>query len=238
MNELRTIKYTTALMAAVFAAMATSAVIKNEPDEDKVEEVLKELGEKHWYEDMDIDDFGSLKAEDKSTGAETYFHIFFSFKDSFYRVIIFDNDQRYIGYYETPLEPVDMEEGAVLVDSGDGSTYYRLPVSMENFPERVKTGTRISKFVKNKKLKPLQDNMQTAEAESGNVQDQDDSAPDYRDWTVEVDGREITFNAVYIKTDGGDIYLKESKRGLVNDFPYHIFSEEDQDYLKDRLLNQ
>jgi hypothetical protein len=217
-----------------------SAVIKNEPDEDIVVEDLKELGEKHWHKDMDVDEFGSLRVEDPATGDDTYFHIFFSYLNEEYRVIIYDNNEQYLGYYKTPLEPVDMEEGAVLVDSGDGSSYYKLPVTTEEFPERMRLGLNFVNFIKNQQLK--RESAPVAKAESGSEESADkpanDSEPEYRTWTVSINNKDVTFNAVFVKNDGPQIYLKESKRGLENNFSYQIFSEKDQTYLKDLLLNQ
>ncbi|MDF7809167.1 hypothetical protein P4E94_17100 [Pontiellaceae bacterium B12219] len=219
---------------------SASAIIKNVPDEDAVEEYLEELGEQHWHEDLDVDKFGSLQVKDPASGKDTYFHLFRAYLDKKYRVIVYDNNEQYIGFYETPLEPVAVEEGAVLVSSGDGTSYYKLPVTTEEFPRRMRLGLTFANFIKNQQL-AKESATETKPASSLNkngAETEERAGPTYREWTVSVNNQEITFNAVFLKHEGSRIYLKESKRGLENDFPIHIFSEKDKAYLKNLLLNQ
>lgn len=226
---------TTVIPLLFITGRSAEAVRKNPPDERDVEDILIELGNDHWVKDMDVDELGSTRVEDPVTEEDTYFHIYSSYVDDSekYRIIVFDNDQRYLGYYRSAFEPVDFEENAVLLDARDGSSYFKLPLSTEGFPSRVRTGMAITTFVENKNVEPDPDAaVSTAPAP---VTETDPDEPQYRDWTVNIGDREITFNAVFVRRDGDEIVLKESKQGKVNGIPGHLFSEKDQEYLKDIL---
>ncbi|MDZ8117662.1 hypothetical protein [Pontiella agarivorans] len=226
---------TTVIPLLFIIVRSAEAVRKNPPDEKEVEEILIELGDDHWVKDMDVDEFASSRIEDPVTEEDTYLHIYTSYVDASekYRIILFDNEQRYLGYYRSRFEPVDYEENAVLVDAEDGSTYFRLPLSTEGFPSRVRTGLSITTFIENEHIEP--DPGPETHDEQQPVQESDPDEPQYRDWTVNIRDREITFNAVFVRRDGDKIVLKESKQGKVNGIPGQLFSEKDQEYLKDIL---
>jgi len=60
---------------------------------------------------------------------DTYYNAFCGvLKDGTYHVIIYDNNLNYLGFYKTEFEPVDYEEGAILLNGADGGDYYKIPI--------------------------------------------------------------------------------------------------------------
>ena len=219
-----------------------AATKKNDPNKKEVEKILKEIGGEHYVDDMKINDICTLDFEDPKTEEDVYYHIYSgSLRKGGYHLIIFDNKPEYLGYYSVSFEPADYEEGAVLLDSGDsdedGNTYWHtVALDVDGPPEKIRIdGTPVS-FVKNP-------NREAEEKMNGSdgapmlvVPEKEKSASgeviDYRDWTITMQGKEITVNAIFEKIEGGKVYIKNAKNGRVAAVPGSALSEEDKEYVK------
>jgi hypothetical protein len=225
---IRTTLRKTLTVALVLAVAATTwGAKKNEPDEP--EEILKTVGGKHYIEDMDINSVGSMEVENEETEEESYFHIYSSYADERYRVIIFDNTPEYLGYYETNFEPAGYEEGVVLLDAGDGESYFRIPLDYKGPKDSVMIDGLPSAFVKNEKLEQKRAVEAAKAAQSGS---QEELQPEYREFVLIKGGNKIPVEAIYIKQAGNKVTLKRKKDGKRNDFPLNMLSKEDQEYVK------
>jgi hypothetical protein len=83
--------------------MNTLGISKNYPKEADVESMLKNANEPHRLVGK-VDKIGSLKINN------TYYHVFSgTLEQNTYRIIIFDNEKKYLGYYYTGVcEPIDL----------------------------------------------------------------------------------------------------------------------------------
>jgi hypothetical protein len=208
------------------AGIATNALAgkKNEPK--KPEKILEEIGGTHFVEKMKVSDVGSVKMKDRKSGDETYFHVYSSYVNDKYRVIIFDNKPTYLGYYETDLEPTDYEEGAVLLDTGDGENFERIRLSAKGPNEKISIDGVPSKFVKNEKAEA------DKKAEAAVAAADEKIQPEYREWTIINRGKKVPVQAIFVKQAGNKVFLKEKTRGITKPFPVNSLSRPDQEYLK------
>ncbi len=216
--------------AAVLTASALDAMAgkKNEPK--KPEEILKKIGGTHFTEKMKINDVGSVKVKDRKTGDETYFHVYSGYANDKYRVIIFDNKPTYLGYYETDLEPTDYEEGAILLDSGDGENFERIRLTAKGPNDKISIDGTPSKFIKNEKAEA--DKKAEAAAQAAIAKANEPIQPEYREWTFNNRGKKINFTAIYVKQAGSKVFLKEKSRGITKPFAIQNLCKEDKEYIK------
>ena len=206
-------------LALICMASMSFSEKKNPPRNTRaVEQALMEAGEPHFPEDIDVQKLGPIKHN------ETYFHAYAASLDTNYRVLFFNNTPTYLGYYEVAFEPVDYEEGAVLL-AGGGGTYFSLPLSKEGpAKEVVIDGTPIPFIINEKATKGPE---KTTEDESSD-------APKivYRMWTVNIKGRDIPVKALFVKKEGSQIFLQDEKRGIVKGFSLSKLGKEDVAYLR------
>ena len=192
---------------------------KNPPRNTRaVEQALMEAGEPHFPEDIDVQKLGPIKHN------ETYFHVYAASLDANYRVLFFNNTPTYLGYYEVAFEPVDYEEGAVLL-AGGGGTYFSLPLSKDGPAKEVVIDGTPSLFIINEK------------ATKGPAKTTEDNPSDtpkivYRMWTVNIKGRDIPVKALFVKKEGSQIFLQDEKRGIVKGFSLSKLGKEDVAYLR------
>ncbi|MBT8042249.1 MAG: hypothetical protein HKP10_02500 [Kiritimatiellales bacterium] len=215
--------------AVLFTATAldASAAKKNEPKDP--EEILEATGGKHFVEKMKVDDVGSVKVKDRKTDEESYYHVYSSYVNDKYRLIIFDNTPRYLGYYETNHEPIDYEEGAVLL--GDSESPFKIRFrSIKEPPAQVSIDGVSSPFVKNEKAAEAA--KQEAAAAAAAEEADKPIKPEYRDWQITMRGQTSTHNAIFVQKLGSKVKIKESKRGKTATVPISSLSKADQDYLK------
>ncbi|MDH3981890.1 MAG: hypothetical protein OES84_03205 [Kiritimatiellaceae bacterium] len=221
-------------LAAIFASTTVNAKNekKNAPKKKEVEKLLKEIAGDHYVEKMKIYEVGSIKVK------PTYYHVFSGIlRKGGYRIIIYDNTPKYLGFYTTDYEPCDYEEGAVLMKQSDGETYYKLTIGSKGPADRANIGGIPTKFTKNPKL---EEEAKTAEAEAGTgklvVPEKEKSKTgeviDYRDWKITMKGREITVNAIFVKFEKGKVTIKDAKRGKEAIVPGNALSDEDKEYVK------
>ena len=192
---------------------------KNPPRNTRAVEIaLMEAGEPHFPEDIDIQKLGPIKHND------TYFHVYAATLDENFRVLYFNNTPTYIGYYEVVFEPVDYEEGAVLLAGGGGS-YFSIPLSKEGPAKEVVIDGSSIPFVINEKANKAPE--KTTENESS-----DTPKIVYRTWTVNIKGRNIPVKALFIRKEGSQIFLQDEKRGIVKGFSLSKLGKEDVAYLR------
>ncbi len=232
----------TLTLAAGIAFISLDAVAgtkKNDPNRKEVEKILKEAGDTHYVERMKISALCSMKMED-AAGEDLYYHIYnVSLKKGGYRIVIFDNTPKYLGYYATEYEGVDYEEGSILLDSGDSdedgnTSYYTLPISEKGPADKIRIDGVQTVLVKG----PDADDKKSSgigKAVGGGV-----AAPvsasgtvlEYRDWKITLKGKEITANAIFVSLEKGKVTIKDSKLGKNATIPVSALSPEDVEYLK------
>jgi hypothetical protein len=217
------------ISTALIAGFALTADAKSEkkkvPKDDVVEAALTEAGPAHFPEKMKIDKTGPVKVED------TYFHAFCgSLKKGGYRVIIFDNKENYLGYYESEYEPSETGPGEVLIDSGDGETYYKFKIGKDGPKKKANIdGTSVA-FVKNKQLEKKKE--AEAAAEAAEAVANEPIQPEYREWVLSHNGKKIPVEAIYVKQNSNKVTLKKKSDGRSKEFPLSKLSAADQEYVK------
>ena len=232
---------TLALAAGIASIAMTSvaAVKKNDLNKKEVEKILKEAGDTHFVEKMKISQLCSMKMEDAS-GEDTYFHIYnVSLREGGYRIVIFDNTPKYLGYYNTEFEGADYEEGAILLDSGDSdedgnTTYYTLPISAKGPADKIRIDGVPTELVKapgadEKKASGIG---KTAGGGVAPPTTDDGTVLEYRDWNITMRGKVITANAIFVSAENGKVTIKDSKLGNNATVPVSALSAEDVEYLK------
>lgn len=228
-------KTTTTLMSmALVLGLASGAIAKsekqNDPNKGEVVKAIKDAGGEHNPERMKLGKVGSIEA------GETFYHAWCgTMKNDGYRVLIFNNTPSYLGFYTTEFEPVDYEDGAVLLDSGendeDGNTsYFSLAIGSDGPNDKVRIDGIPSPFVKNEKAEAKKATGKAATTATTTADKENEI--DYRDWKIKIKGQVSTFNAIFVKNEGGKVYIKDSKRGKTAAVPYSSLSAEDKDYVK------
>jgi hypothetical protein len=224
---------------SLFPLNASARVKKNEPDKRDVAKFLEELGGEHFVERMKVKDLCTLEFEDANDD-EVYYHILVAtLREGGYRIIIYDNKPEYLGYYSTDLDPTDYEKDRVLLDSGESDSdgnniFIALPLTIKGPPAALNLNGIPTKLIKNPKLTVEK----TTEDTTGGIPavPKETSASgeeiDYRDWKITMQGKEITVNAKYEKIEGGKVYIKNAKNGVVAAIPGSALSPEDQEYVK------
>lgn len=229
MKKILGIMITGALIAGMAATVeaATKREKKNEPkNKNAAIELIKAAGEEHFPEKMKVREVGSIKME------KTYYHIYCGALrgGSTYHVIVFDNTPAYLGYYKSSYEPADVEEGAILIDTGDsddeGNTEYA--------KIRVKeTGPTDGTTIQGEKVRfveaPEQEKPKTVESADGT---EGSSEIAYREWTITLGGKKHKVRAIYVSQTFGKVTLRAEASGKENSFPISSISSEDQAYIK------
>jgi hypothetical protein len=226
--------------AALLPFNALAGTKKNDPDKKEVLKEIEEIGGDHYVEKMKVSQLCNLKFE-AADGEDDYYHIYnASLKEGGYRIIIYNNKPEYLGFYTSPYEGVDYEEGAILLDSGESdedgnSVYFNLPIPNKGPAAKVRIdGTPVS-FVKNPKLEEAEKAAGDMAAGGIPVVPKETSASgeviDYRDWTITMQGKEITVNAKFEKVEKGKVYIKNAKNGKVAAIPGSALSDADKEYV-------
>ena len=227
-----------ALIMSVASGAFAKSVKKNPPRKKEVLSKVKELGPPHYEKKMKISEIGPLKVGD------TYYHAFSGdLGNGTYHIIIYDNNLNYLGFYETHLEPMGYEEGAILLDGadiGDGN-YIRIPIP-ETGPQKkilLGGGSLPLLFVKSPEAEAAQAEggsktsmgMSSSSDKSGEKEAKE-LKPEYREWKIHYKGKTLTVRALLVERKGGKVYLKAEANGKVKPFLYSQLSKEDQKYLK------
>jgi len=240
MKKFLRIAISMALIASFSGDAMARSVKKNAPKKKDVLSHMRELGSPHYPKRMKVSEIGPIKAGD------TYYHAFTGdLGNGTYHIIFYDNNLNYLGYYETDLEPSDYEEGAVLLNSPEGDSYYRIPVSMTGPKEKILMDNGVPLiFVKAPGADKIkQEEGEKSSAVNGEKEENPDSKdkteikkenlePQYRDWTITYKGRKLTVRALFVERKGGKVYLKAEANGKTKSFLYSQLSKADQEYVR------
>ncbi len=224
------------MLVGLVAGMATHVNAKQErenaPRGKAVLATLKELGEPHYVDRMKVHEFCSLEIGD------TFFHVYTGeLKKMGYHIIFYDNSENYLGFYKIEYEPTDYEEGAILLDSGDGEDFYEIPIGIKGPPDTIRIDGMPVKFIKSpsntgegkdgEKAKAATPESATAAAE-----EDDTPKPEFRTWTIAFKGKPIQASAIFIKQEKNMVTLKLEANGKEKAFSVYSLSKEDQAYIK------
>ena len=127
---------------------------KNPPkNDDVIEEALKLAGDLHYPDEFKFDDIGTIDHED------TYYHAFIGYNDDGpYRVLFFDNDQNYLGYYNVDYEPVDYEDSTVLLDD-ESDGFFGIRLGKDGPIDAIIIDGIKTSFNRNKKIDKKEDSV-------------------------------------------------------------------------------
>ena len=232
MKKATSIMMATALMAVIATTVVAKQEKENAPRGKAVLAKMKELGEPHYVERMKVHEMCSLEAGD------TFFHIFTGeLKKLGYHIIIYDNKENYLGFYPTEYEPTEYEEGAVLLDSGDGENFYPIPIGLKGPAETIRIDGMPIKFVKSPsntgEVGSAGTKAATTTLAGTETTEEDDTLkPEFRTWTIMFKGKPIEARAIYVKQEKGKVTLKLESNGKENAFSIYSLSKEDQEYVK------
>lgn len=192
---------------------------KNPPkNDDVIEEALKLAGDLHYPEEFKFDDIGTIDHED------TYYHAFIGYNDDgTYRVLFFDNDQNYLGYYNVDYEPVDYEDSTVLLDD-ESDGFFGIRLGKDGPIDAIIIDGIKTSFNRNKKIDKKEDSVIDNKIEKPQII--------YRNWTIKRGSKTYTYECIFVKKVGSKIYLKEKSRGKTLPFSETELSTEDILYLE------
>ena len=203
------------------------------PKKRDVPDILKQAGEDHFPEELQIFFVGSVELGD------TFYHIFSGVKKkSGYRIIIFDNTPKYLGYYESEYEAVDCASGEFYLNSGevdsDGNPdYFIIPLN----PKGPKGSTISingvpSKFVSAPGSENEGTGTDTAES-TDTVQGKKRIPIEFREWVITRKGTAYHKRAKFVKKDGFRIILQSEESGREASFILTELSEADKQYIEE-----
>ena len=224
-------KLITALSMTIAISMATTTWAKNKKNAPRnnsaIEKALEEASEGHAPEKMKISKIGPVE-----TG-ETFYHAYTGIvKKEPYRILIFDNKPSYLGYYSTELEPVNYEEGAILLKQGNSIA--RIPIPEKGPAAKIQLDSGvIIRFFKNKNLTvKKEESTETKAIAVPTEKSKSGMEINYREWTISMNGKKIPFRAMFVKKEGSKVFLKDEKRGITKDFSFSKLSLEDRKYIQ------
>ena len=192
---------------------------KNPPkNDDVIEEALKLAGDLHYPDEFKFDDIGTIDHED------TYYHAFIGYNDDgTYRVLFFDNDQNYLGYYNVDYEPVDYEDSTVLLDD-ESDGFFGIRLGKDGPIDAIIIDGIKTSFNRNKKIDKKEDSVVDNKIEKPQII--------YRNWTIKRGSKTYIYECIFVKKVGSKIYLKEKSRGKTLPFSETELSTEDILYLE------
>ena len=232
------------LILALAAGMATNTIAKTERKEQPkarfVTETLEALGEPHYPEKIKIKRITSIQVGD------TYYHIYEGKLDTVgFHIIVFDNQQNYLGFYKSDFAPCNYEiENSIVMDSDevddDGNPkYFAIPIDIKKgLPLKVQLGgtpTKLEKAPEKEGGEEEEAGEGGAEGEGkdpGAAEEEAPVEPEYRDWKITFKGKEMSVRAIYVKQTFAKVTLKAEASGRSNDFDIPALSKEDREYIK------
>jgi hypothetical protein len=244
------------MILALVAGMATNTTAKPErkevPKARFVEETLEAVGGVHNPEKIRIKKISSIEI------GETFYHVFQGKLDTVgYHIIIFDNQQNYLGFYKSDYPPTNYEiKTCIVLDSGavddSGNTkYYKIPISADKgLPPMIVLNVTPVKLEKPPEKEGAEEGGSEGGAEAGSEgeseggKDADDAeggskdavetkaVPEYREWTITHRGKPLTVRALYVKQTFAKVTLKAEASGRVNDFDITALSKADRAYIR------
>jgi hypothetical protein len=220
MKKIVNLMIITAFMVSFSGSIEAKSERKNPPKGKVVEQALVAAGTPHFPSKMKVGNIGSIKFQ------ETYYHAFCgALENDQYRAILFDNKENYLGYYESEYEPIETEEGGLVLDI-NGEDTHSIPLEKNGPKKRVKIlGTWVS-FVKNDRTTSVPNTTESDSASIKLVQ------PEYREWVLINHGKEIPVEAIFVKKIGNKVTLQKKSDGRSKEFPMSMLSRADQDYVE------
>lgn len=220
MKKTLSIIITGAIIGMAVTAEAAKREDKNDPKKSYVEDTLKALGEEHFPEKMKVRKVGSVKTD------STYYHVFCgALKGGYnYRVIVFDNKQQYIGYYELEYDVSGYEDGAVLINIAASD-----PAKIRIEDKGPVDNTRIDGVSVKLKKAPEPEKKKSVEANGGANAGK---APEFREWIVTHKGKKIPVRAIYVSQTFGKVTLRAEASGRESTFAISSLSDADKAYIK------
>lgn len=205
------------LILALACQPAFSREKKNCPEESEVEAALGEAGQIHRNV-TEIRELRSHKTED------TYFHLFSGKVDLNYRVIVFNNQAQYLGYYDTgdynPYQYNPQHKVVVCVDKyGDEMV---IPIGNMGPWEKVKVTPRISP-------KGPFDNPRIATFTGSARYKAPVVSRETRIWIFGKD--DIELKAKLADIDKNMVYLQNADKGYIVRFNKSFLSSKDKKYI-------
>lgn len=251
------------ILAAAFAigliSTADASMKKREPDRRDVEKRLKKIGGEHYVEEMEVDDLGRVDTELEDDSAKAYYWIFVGElpDDAGFHLIIYDNEDNYLGFYRVKNEPTECGDGYIafeIEDTGgepdpmtDRTDTKSIRLQGKGPEQRITMSTpegTPAEFVKAPTMEEVEAKVKAereAAAEDSATTTSSKPAPkklkpEYRSWKVKHGDRMITVeSAIFVKYKNGKVTIKNAKNGKTATIPLKNFSEADQKYLKELI---
>lgn len=231
------------MVLTLAAGMVTTADAKQErkeqPSAREAEDALEVVGGAHFPEKIKIKRISSVEV------GETYYHVFEGKLDETgYHIIIFDNYNNYLGYYESGSPPCNYQmKGKIVVDSGDVNDdgdpiYLYIPISPEKgVLKQIVLGGVPTQFIVNPNFSPeAKEAGAPAEGTAGTpgaaAEEEGEAVPEFREWKIKYKGQELQVRAIYVKQTFAEVYLKAEASGRTKGFPITALSKEDREYIK------
>jgi len=223
------------MLVGLVAGMATHVNAKQErenaPRGKAVLATLKELGEPHYVDRMKVHEMCSLEIGD------TFFHVYTGeLKKMGYHIIFYDNKENYLGFYYTEYEPTEYEEAAILLDSGDGESFYEIPIGLKGPADTIRIDGMPIKFIKSPSNtdEAGSGGTKAATTAAGTAPAEEDNTlkPEFRTWTITFKGKPAQASATFIKQEKNMVFLKLEANGKEKAFSVYSLSKEDQAYIK------
>ena len=230
MTSIYRLLLTAVCAAGILSTTFAADVRKNKPSRSDVEKILEEIGGEHFPAKMKISPLGPIETE------STYYHAFYgALKNGSYHLIFFDNTPAYLGYYLISLQPTGYGEGQVELYLSSSSTAI-IPIPDSGPPEKIRIVElgKTAPFIR-APVKEEPEEQETVAAEN-NTPSKPKKKPEYRSWTINKDGQALNIeSAIFVELKGGDITIRDGKKGLVATVPVKSLSPADKEYLRDLL---
>jgi hypothetical protein len=248
------------LLTAVFAiglvSTSTASVKKRKPDKRVVANELKKIGGEHYPEEMEVDALDKVET-DSEDSATAYFWLFVGElpDDAGYHLIIYDNEQRYLGFYKLKNKPVECGKGYFsvdisnedtdpVIDSFTGRDDMRSVRLTEKGPTKRLTlsapDDTPSEFVEAPSMEEVEQKIKEERAASADQASGSTSTssakkvtPEYRSWKVKYGENWIEVeSAIFVEYKNRQVTLKNGKDGNTATIPLANFSDADKAYLQ------
>lgn len=246
MNTFR-VYITVALVCASTSYGSKNDKDKNCPTKTEVQKALEKAGKPHVGERIKVREVGSVRVDLEPE--KTYFHVFNVYvKDrdediEEYRAVIFDNKKAYLGYYPTyDLEVSDVEDSAFIIeldtgDDGDVDEDGNNDSASDSDMDVVEIpidGPAKAVTINGSSVRFIEAPKPEVKAEEAVASDEANLAK-YRDWTISSYGKPVTVQALFIRVEGDQVFLKGAAKGIVKGFKLYTLSEADKKYVKSQM---
>lgn len=248
------IRFVLPLVIGTGLVSSSFAAVERDLDKREVESDLRKFGGEHYFEDIKIREIGEIETEvdeeEDQDGNKAFYWIYSTIlpDDAGYRIIIYDNEPRYLGYYDVPLSPINCGEGTIVFEQGDfdlpadpitGDTdTWSVEIPDSGPPKRIQIGGNPVSFVAAPTIEEVKEEIKeereaAAAAASSGSSTKQRITPEYRSWQINAGGRMITVeSAIFVEYKSGQVTIKDGKTGRTKAIPLRNFSEADQQYLR------